>query len=284
MPLYSVWNPATSSLSASARSNGARLQLAVAVMKKTKNATNVNGSWNTYQFQNPPACCRPNAVRLSVPLTHTGTTTHSARGHLVAHHLRRLAQPAEQRPLARRGVPGQEHAEHLAGEHRQHEERGRRPGPGRPARGRTAGPGTRRRRRRTPGTGRAGTGSLSARVRGDVLLGDELDAVGERLEQAERPDAGRAEPVLDPGGHLPLGPDGEERGAADEPEERGRPRPRRRRRGSTGAAGTDDQNSGTAGPRRRKDASTAARDGGYSTERPTRTSEPPYRNASSKRR
>src|SRR5262245_50251493 len=35
-PLYSVWNPATSSLSASARSNGARLQLAVAVMKKIK--------------------------------------------------------------------------------------------------------------------------------------------------------------------------------------------------------------------------------------------------------
>ena len=32
-PLYSVWNPATSSLSASARSNGARLQLAVAQVK-----------------------------------------------------------------------------------------------------------------------------------------------------------------------------------------------------------------------------------------------------------
>ena len=32
-PLYSVWNPATSSLSASARSNGARLQLAMAQVK-----------------------------------------------------------------------------------------------------------------------------------------------------------------------------------------------------------------------------------------------------------
>ena len=32
-PLYSVWKPATSSLSASARSNGARLQLAVAQVK-----------------------------------------------------------------------------------------------------------------------------------------------------------------------------------------------------------------------------------------------------------
>ena len=35
-PEYSVRNPATSSLSASARSNGARLQLAVATMKKMK--------------------------------------------------------------------------------------------------------------------------------------------------------------------------------------------------------------------------------------------------------
>src|SRR5205085_671348 len=44
IPLYSVRYPATSSLSASARSNGARLQLAVAVMKKMRNAANVNGS------------------------------------------------------------------------------------------------------------------------------------------------------------------------------------------------------------------------------------------------
>src|SRR5262249_16115811 len=49
-PLYSVWKPATSSLSASARSNGARLQLAVAHVKYVKNAANVNGSWNRYQL------------------------------------------------------------------------------------------------------------------------------------------------------------------------------------------------------------------------------------------
>src|SRR3954449_7408515 len=72
-PLYSVWNPATSSLSASARSNGARLQLAVATMKKMKKATNVNGSWNRYQFQNHPCCWRPISDRFSVPATHTGT-------------------------------------------------------------------------------------------------------------------------------------------------------------------------------------------------------------------
>ena len=79
-PLYSVWNPATSSLSASAKSNGARLQLAVAVMKNRKNATKLNGSWKTAQFQNHPVCCRPISVRLSVPETQTGTITHSDRG------------------------------------------------------------------------------------------------------------------------------------------------------------------------------------------------------------
>src|SRR5215831_1013219 len=49
-PLYSVWKPATSSLSASARSNGARLQLAVAQVKYVQKAAKVNGSWNRYQF------------------------------------------------------------------------------------------------------------------------------------------------------------------------------------------------------------------------------------------
>src|SRR5207245_9887882 len=43
-PLYSVWKPATNSLSASARSNGARLQLAVAHVKYVQKAPKVNGS------------------------------------------------------------------------------------------------------------------------------------------------------------------------------------------------------------------------------------------------
>src|SRR5262249_59704331 len=53
-PLYSVWKPATSSLSASARSNGARLHWAVAQVKYVQKAMKVNGSWKTYQFQNAP--------------------------------------------------------------------------------------------------------------------------------------------------------------------------------------------------------------------------------------
>src|SRR5437763_15941237 len=50
-PEYSVWKPATNSLSASARSNGARLQLAMAQVKYVQNAANVNGSWKICQFQ-----------------------------------------------------------------------------------------------------------------------------------------------------------------------------------------------------------------------------------------
>src|SRR3954471_20921910 len=55
-PEYSVWKPATSSLSASARSNGARLQLAVPQVKKTQNAAKVNGSWKMNQFHKNPDC------------------------------------------------------------------------------------------------------------------------------------------------------------------------------------------------------------------------------------
>src|SRR5262249_5013214 len=87
-PLYSVWKPATSSLSASARSKGARLQLAVPQVKNVQNAQNVNGSWKTYQFQNSPrdsyhgadGSTRANSVRFMVPATMTGTTTLRARG------------------------------------------------------------------------------------------------------------------------------------------------------------------------------------------------------------
>src|SRR5207248_8977979 len=67
MPLYSVWKPATSSLSASARSNGARLHCDVAQQAYSQNATKVNGSWNMYQFQNIPPCCLVVSLRFIVP-------------------------------------------------------------------------------------------------------------------------------------------------------------------------------------------------------------------------
>ena len=41
----------------------------------------------------------------------------------------------------------------------------------------------------------------------DVLLGDQLDGIGDRLQQAERAHAVGADPVLEPGRHLALQPD-----------------------------------------------------------------------------
>ncbi len=48
--------------------------------------------------------------------------------------------------------------------------------------------------------------------RTEVFLGDQLDAVGQGLQPAEAAaDAGRAEPILDPAGDLPLQPDEDQR-------------------------------------------------------------------------
>src|SRR5207245_10309219 len=79
-PLYAVWKPPTSSLSAAAKSNGARLQLAVAHVKYVQNAANVKGSWNKYQLHKKPVCCRQMALKFIVPATMTGTTTQMAIG------------------------------------------------------------------------------------------------------------------------------------------------------------------------------------------------------------
>src|SRR4051794_9139789 len=83
-PLYSVWKPATSSLSASARSNGARLHWAVAQVKYVQKATKQNGSWNRFQFQKtgPPQPLWSWAIlfRSMLPATITGTRTQIAIG------------------------------------------------------------------------------------------------------------------------------------------------------------------------------------------------------------
>src|SRR5574341_2153264 len=63
IPLYSVKKPATSSLSASGKSNGNRLVSAMAAMVYSTSATNWGnatldengGNPNAYQFQKPPA-------------------------------------------------------------------------------------------------------------------------------------------------------------------------------------------------------------------------------------
>ncbi len=123
-PEYSVWKPATSSLSASARSKGARFTLAVAHVKYTQNVMNVNGSWKMYQFQKPPACRSPMKTRSIDPASSTGTTAHMPERHFVADDLGRFAHRTEQRPLGCRRVAGQDHAEHFQAEHGDDEEHG----------------------------------------------------------------------------------------------------------------------------------------------------------------
>jgi hypothetical protein len=57
MPEYSVAKPATSSDSASGRSNGVRFPSASAETKNTKNATNVNGFAKRFHENGPAPCC-----------------------------------------------------------------------------------------------------------------------------------------------------------------------------------------------------------------------------------
>src|SRR4029079_19236626 len=64
-PVYSVWKPATSSLSASGRSNGARLSAASAAVKKRKTPTNVAGLRKTHHEVIHPPCCRTISERFS---------------------------------------------------------------------------------------------------------------------------------------------------------------------------------------------------------------------------
>src|SRR5262249_10852863 len=67
-PLYSVKNPATSSLSASGKSKGTRLVSATEEITYTTNAKICGaGNANKYQFQNPPAWASVIFTRLSEP-------------------------------------------------------------------------------------------------------------------------------------------------------------------------------------------------------------------------
>src|SRR5207302_2925602 len=63
---YSTAKPATSSDSASTRSNGGRLVSASAETKKTTNIGN-SGSQNQFSMPQSPSCARTIAVRLSEP-------------------------------------------------------------------------------------------------------------------------------------------------------------------------------------------------------------------------
>ena len=76
MPLYSVKNPATSSLSASGRSKGSRLVSATEAIRKITKAMNCgNGTGSkANQFQNPPAWASVISTRLKLPASNNTPT------------------------------------------------------------------------------------------------------------------------------------------------------------------------------------------------------------------
>ena len=83
MPAYSVNAPATSSLSASAMSKGARLVSASMQMKKMTNVTGMSGltqTLKTFQCQNQPACWRTISLRSMVPVTISRVMATSSMG------------------------------------------------------------------------------------------------------------------------------------------------------------------------------------------------------------
>src|SRR5215467_13216777 len=69
-PLYSVWYPATSSCSASGKSNGARFVSAIAAVKYSRKPSGCSSTYQTELF-----CCRTISLTDIVPLTSTTPTS-----------------------------------------------------------------------------------------------------------------------------------------------------------------------------------------------------------------
>ncbi len=230
MAEYSVWYPATSSASASGRSKGRRLVSAKADTKKTTNPRNCGKDVPPVKRESEPA-----AALLDDDLREperSGRKNHSRGGgrhrELVGNDLGARADAAHQGELVV-GRPAREHdpvnRQRGEGEEVQDPDGDVRAdqGNGATARG-ERGPvrddgerGHRRERRQA----RREHVEETVRVRRDqVFLHEELDDVGQRLEETERADAVGARPVLDQAGSAPLHPlehrqndqDGEDRG------------------------------------------------------------------------
>ena len=141
--------------------------------------------------------------------------------HLIADHLGRLAHRPEQRPFGGRRIAGQDHAKHFQPDHGDDEEHrhiqplpdpvvSERQGEIRGERGAEA------HIRRDAEQHRVGP------LGHQVFFGDQLQAVGQRLQPAEfAPDARRPEPILNPPGDLPLKPDEEQCADRDQRDQQG---------------------------------------------------------------
>ena len=158
-----------------------------------------------------------------------------AERHFVTDHLSSLAHRPEQRPLRGRGIPGEDHAEDLQPKHGDHEEHADvEPLPDDVEREGQADEGTER--GAETHVGRDPEKHAVGPIGHQVFLGQEFDAVGERLEPAELPArSSGAKTVLDAAGNLSLRPDENERATGDHVKDQhgrddGRDRPRQPRR------------------------------------------------------
>ena len=108
MPLYSVWKPPVSSCSASGRSNGARLVSAIPPMKKITKAIGCTNANHT-----PCVGLRAHDADHAERAGHQDDAHQRHRhGDLVADQLGGSAKARQQRPLAVRGVAGQDDPVH----------------------------------------------------------------------------------------------------------------------------------------------------------------------------
>ena len=222
MELYSLWNPATSSVSASGRSNGARFVSASAQMKKmTKPSgwlkTNQLAIGTTPSHQENP-CLRLHDLRHAErPRQRIHAHHRQAHGQLVADHLGRGAQPAQERVLVvgrpagqddpvhpERGDPEDVEQPHVdVGDlqglgTRQEPEQGGGAAEGNHRRGDHGRHHAQRRRKQEEGPVHL--------ARDQVLLEEQLDPVGDGLQQPEGAHAGGPQAHLDASDHLSLDP------------------------------------------------------------------------------
>ncbi len=218
MAPYSVWKPATSSDSASGRSNGRRFVSANAAIRKTRKPMNCGMKFHRCVLLVGHHVPQPEGADRDDDRQHR-----DGQRQLVADELRRGADRAQQRELVVGGVAG--HHQRIDGEARQRQEEqhaGVDVGDhqrDRAAVDRQVGPegdhhegGERRQQRQRRGHQ---VERPVRRRRRDVLLEHELEGVRQRLEEADGADAVRAGAVLDERAGPPLDPV-HDRGDVDE--------------------------------------------------------------------
>ena len=190
MPEYSVWYPATSSLSASGRSNGARADSATPPKRKTRKPT-ACGTTN----QSVASCFDTMSVSCE-RLAHEHDAEHAERErHLVRDELRARAHRSEQRVLRlRRPAADDEPVDADRAEREDEDQRDRHVQdlavdvpvvdvPTGPVRDH----GERREGRERRDDRRDDVRQVAGGGREEALLADQLDQVGDRLQQPYEP-------------------------------------------------------------------------------------------------